>query len=93
MEEPSDKPTGKITYNLEMAKAVRKIKKPYKNLVVDIMARPNYIAVVIYEDQVMEFEVDQRVNIMEYLMMVRDVIQSYNVRCELEGAKGRVRKF
>lgn len=75
-----------------MAKALRKVKKPYKDLVVDVMARPNYLALVVYENNIMEYEVDQRVNIMEYLLMMREVIQSYGVRCELEGAKGSVRR-
>lgn len=79
---------AKIFYNLNMAKALRKIKPPYKNLVVDVRTRPNYIALVIYEQDIMEYEVDQRVNIMEYLMLMRKVIESYGVRCELEGATG-----
>ena len=91
MEETSPKP-GRIFYNYDMAKAVRKIKKPYKDLIVDVKARPNYLALTIYEDNIMQYEVDQRVNIMEYLMMMRSVIQSYGVRCELEGATGNGRR-
>jgi len=87
MEETSPKP-DRIFYNYDMAKAVRRIKKPYKDLIVDVKARPNYLALTIYEDNIMQYEVDQRVNIMEYLMMMRSVIQSYGVRCELEGATG-----
>jgi hypothetical protein len=86
-DKPDSKPQGKITYNLEMAKAIRKIKPPYKNFKVDVKAMPEWLALVIYEDEILEFSVDQRVNIMEYLMLLRDVIQSYGVRCELEGRK------
>ena len=87
-EEVSPKPS-KIFYNVEMARKIREIKAPYKGIIVDIRARPQWLAVVIYEENIMEFEVDQRVNIMEYLMMIRDLIQSYGVRCELEGLKHR----
>jgi hypothetical protein len=80
---------SKIFYNVEMARRIREIKAPYKGLIVDIRARPAWLAVVIYEENIMEYEVDQRVNIMEYLMMIRDIIQSYGVRCELEGLKHR----
>jgi hypothetical protein len=86
------KPTGKITYNLTMAKALRNIKAPYKGLVVDIRTRPNYLALVVYEENIMQYESEQRMNIMEYLLMMRSVIESYNVRCEIEGAKGSARR-
>lgn len=91
MEEESPKPS-KIFYNVEMARKIREIKAPYKNLTIDIRARPNWLAVVVYENEIMQYEVDQRVNIMEYLMMIREVIQSYGVRCELEGIKHREKK-
>jgi hypothetical protein len=85
-------PKTKIFYNVEMAKALREIKPPYKNVIVDIRTRPNYLALVVYEDNILEFEVDQRVNIMEYLLMMREVVQSFGVRCELEGATGSARR-
>jgi hypothetical protein len=85
-------PTGRIFYNVEMAKVIRNIKPPYKGIVVDIRARPNYLALTVYEENIMEFSVDQRVNIMEWLLLIRSTIQSYGVRCELEGATGNVRR-
>lgn len=80
----------RIFYNVDMAKALRKVKPPYKNLIWDVRLRPNYLAIVVYEENIMEFSVDQRVNIMEYLMMLRKIIESYDVRCELEGSTKRV---
>jgi hypothetical protein len=77
----------KIFYNLEMAKAIRNIKPPVKGLIVDIKALPQFIAVTVYEENIMEYSDSQRENIMEYLLMVRDVIDSYGVRCELNGVK------
>lgn len=91
MEETSSKP-GRIFYNISMARDIRKVKPPYKGIVVDVRARPNYLALVVYEENIMEYEVDQRVNIMEYLLMLREIIQSYGVRCELEGATGSARR-
>jgi hypothetical protein len=91
MEETSSKP-GRIFYNISMAKDIRKVKPPYKGIVVDVRARPNYLALVVYEENIMEYEVDQRVNIMEYLLMLREIIQSHGVRCELEGATGSARR-
>jgi|694.fasta_scaffold15346_27 hypothetical protein len=78
---------GQVFYTKEMAKAVREIKAPYKNVRLDIMKRPNYIALVIHENNIMEFGQEQRMNIMEYLLKVRSMIQSFGVRCEIEGIK------
>jgi hypothetical protein len=91
MEENLSRKPGRIFYNLEMAKQVRTIKKPFKQLVVDIMARPNYLALVVYEDQIMGLDDSKREQIMEYLKTVRELIQSFGVRCEMEGAKGKPR--
>jgi len=74
-----------VFYTKEMAKAVREIKPPYKNIKLDIRRRPNYIALVIHENNIMEFAQEQRMNIMEYLLKIRAMIQNFGVRCEIEG--------
>ena len=76
-----------VFYTKEMAKAIRQIKPPYKNIKLDIMRRPNYIALLIHENNIMEFEQEQRMNIMEYLLKVRAMIQNFGVRCEIEGMR------
>lgn len=70
-----------------MAKAVREIKQPVKNLRMDIRARPNYLALTVYESNIMEYNDGQRADIMEYLLLVRQLIQSYGTPCEIEGIK------
>lgn len=78
---------AKIFYNVEMAKKLREIKKPVKDLLLDVRARPNYLALTVYEENIMQYEIDKRVHIMEYLNMCRDLIMSYGVPCEIEGIK------
>lgn len=77
----------KIFYSIEMAKALRKVKMPVKDLKVDVKARPNYLALTVYEEDVMQYEIDKRADIMEYLLLCRQLIESYGVRCEIEGVK------
>jgi hypothetical protein len=77
----------KIFYSIEMAKALRKIKMPVKDLKMDVRARPNYLALTVYEEDVMQYEIDKRADIMEYLLLCRQLIESYGVRCEIEGVK------
>jgi hypothetical protein len=76
-----------VTYNEDMAKAIRQIKAPYRGIKFDIRRRPNYLGVFVYEENIMEFSQDQRMNIMEYLLKIRSMIQSFGVRCEIEGIK------
>lgn len=78
---------AKIFYNYEMAKNIRNIRKPVKDLKMDVRARPNYLALTVYEENIMQYEIDKRADIMEYLLMCRDLIMSYGVPCEIEGIK------
>ena len=78
---------AKIFYNIDMAKAIRKIKRPAKDLKMDVRARPNYLALTVYEEDVMQYDVDKRADIMEYLLLCKQLIESYGVRCEIEGIK------
>lgn len=74
-----------VFYTKEMAKSIRDINPPYKGIVLDIRKRPNYLALTVYEENIMEFSQEQRMNIMEYLLNVRAMIQNFGVRCEIEG--------
>lgn len=77
----------KISYKLDMAKALRQLKPPVKNLVMDVRARPNYLALTVYESNIMEYSESQRGAIMEYLLLCRQLIMSYGTPCEIEGMK------
>lgn len=71
----------------DIAKAIRQVKCPVKSLTVDIATHPDYLALRIYEEQVMEYGINDREAIMQYLLLMRDIVQSYGVRCEIEGVK------
>jgi hypothetical protein len=76
-----------IKYTVEMAKKLRGIKPPVKNLILDIRARPNYLALTVYESNIMEYNESERMQVMEYLLLVRQLIQSFETPCEIEGMK------
>ncbi|MEI7999569.1 MAG: hypothetical protein WCH62_08715 [Candidatus Omnitrophota bacterium] len=78
---------AKISYTVEMAKKIRDMKPPVKNLLLDVRARPNYLALTVYESNIMEYSSDQRQDIMAYLLLIRDFIMSYGTPCEIEGMK------
>jgi len=68
-----------------MAQAVRRIKMPVKGLVMDVRGMPDFLCVSVYEENILEYNDSQREAIMGYLIMVRDVIRSYGVPCEIQG--------
>jgi hypothetical protein len=78
---------AKIKYTVEMAKKIREMKPPVKNLLLDVRARPNYLALTVYESNIMEMTESQRFQVMEYLLLVRKLIMAYGTPCEIEGMK------
>jgi hypothetical protein len=74
-------------YSPAIKKAIRQVPKPYP-IRTDVAEHPDFLEIVIYENQIMEFEESQRVVIMDYLLKVRDVVQLHGVRCELGGYAG-----
>jgi hypothetical protein len=79
---------GRVIYNSEMAKAVRQVKPPFSGIVIDIAEYPEFLTIRMYEDNIMSFDINQRVTITDYITLVRKVIESYGVRCEFEGVPG-----
>ena len=77
----------KISYTVDMAKKIRDVKVPVKGLILDVRARPNYLALTVYESNIMEYNESQRMQLMEYLLMIRNLIMSYGTPCEIEGMK------
>jgi hypothetical protein len=82
-------------YNLQIKKALAAVKPPYKDIHYAVVEYPNMLTIRIYENNIMQFSVDQRVNILEYLELLQHVVRSFGVDCELEGVAGDVprRKF
>lgn len=72
-----------------MARKIREIKVPVKGLQLDVRARPNYLALTVYEENVREYNETQRMALMDYLLLVRKLIQSYGTPCELEGIRAK----
>jgi predicted methyltransferase len=77
----------KIFYTIEMAKKLRTLKPPVKGLILDVRARTNYLALTVYESNIMEYNETQRMAIMDYLLKCREFIMSYGTPCEIEGMK------
>lgn len=78
-------PNKPVFYTKEMALKLRDIKKPAPDLKMDIVKYPDFLALRLYEDNFMQYEGSTKLKVIEYVEMAKKLIESYGVRCELEG--------
>jgi hypothetical protein len=78
-------PNKPVFYTQEMSKKIREIKKPYMNLQMDIAQYPEFLAIRLYEDNFLQYEGIKKEIVIDYVGKVKKLIESYGVRCELEG--------
>lgn len=89
MNQWNGEPNKPVFYNKEMAKAVRGIKKPVANLQMDIVKYPDFLCLRLYEDNFIQFTGNKKEMVIDYLQKIKKIIESYGVRCELEGVPSR----
>jgi hypothetical protein len=78
-------PNKPVFYNDEMKKKVREIKKPVSNLMMDVVMYPEFLSLRLYEDNFIQYVGVQKEMVIDYVSKVKKLIESYGVRCELEG--------
>jgi hypothetical protein len=77
-------PNKPVFYTEEMKKAVHQVKKP-SMLLMDIVMYPDFLALRLYEDNFLQFEGTKKEMVIDYVGKVKRLLESYGVRCELEG--------
>ncbi len=77
-------PNKPVFYTPEMAKRIREIPKP-NLLLMDVAMYPDFLALRLYEDNFLQFDGSAKEHVIDYVMKVKSLIESYGVRCELEG--------
>jgi hypothetical protein len=80
-------PNKPVFYTLEMKKRVHEIPKPAM-LLMDIVKYPDFLALRLYEDNFIQFDGIKKEMVIDYVSKVKRLIESYGVRCELEGVPG-----
>lgn len=78
-------PNKPVFYTTEMAKRIREIKKPSYDLQMDIVQYPEFLAIRLYEDNFIQYQGNKKEMVIDYVGKVKKLIESYGVRCELEG--------
>jgi len=77
-------PNKPVFYTPEMKKAIHDIKKP-SMFIMDVVMYPDFLALRLYEDNFLQFEGTKKEMVIDYVTRVKKLIESYGVRCELEG--------
>ena len=78
-------PNKPVFYTEEMKKRVHEIQKPTALLMMDVVKYPDFLALRLYEDNFIQFEGTKKEMVIDYVSKVKKLIESYGVRCELEG--------
>ena len=78
-------PNKPVFYTEEMKKRVHEIAKPTALLMMDVVKYPDFLALRLYEDNFIQFEGTKKEMVIDYVSKVKKLIESYGVRCELEG--------
>lgn len=78
-------PNKPVFYTKEMALKLRDIKKPAPDLKMDVVKYPDFLTLRLYEDNFMQYDGSMKIRVIEYVEMAKKLIESYGVRCELEG--------
>ena len=81
-------PNKPVFYTKEMAKKLRELPCPAKDLQMDIVKYPEFLAIRLYEDNFSKYDGSMRIRVIEYIEMIKKFLESYGVRCELEGRPG-----
>jgi hypothetical protein len=79
-------PNRPVFYTEEMRKKVKEIKNPVFGLMMDIVMYPDFLAIRLYEDNFIQFDGTKKEMVINYISKVKKLIESYGVRCELEGS-------
>ena len=80
----TDEPNKPVFYTEEMKKTVHSIKRP-SMLLMDIVKYPDFLALRLYEDNFLQFDGIKKEIVIDYVSKIKKIIESYGVRCELEG--------
>lgn len=81
-------PNKPVFYTKEMAKKVRALSSPTRDLQMDIVKYPEFLAIRLYEDNFSQYDGSMKLRVIDYIEMVKKVLESYGVRVELEGKPG-----
>jgi hypothetical protein len=81
-------PNKPVFYTKEMSRKVRELRSPASDLQMDIVKYPEFLAIRLYEDNFSKYDGSMKIRVIEYIEMVKNILETFGVRVELEGKPG-----
>lgn len=76
-----------MIYDPLVYKILKDNKPPY-NIVVDLVEMPNFIALRVYENEVMSLSNEKQMIVMEYLIKLKGIVEQFGYTCDIQGSRG-----
>ena len=76
---------AKALYTKEIADKIHLLKAPYPGIGFDLVDRNTYIAIKLSEKNLMKFNSEQLVSVMEYITNVVDILKMHGINADVEG--------
>jgi hypothetical protein len=76
-----------LIYDPLVYKILKEHKPPY-NIIVDLVEMPNFIALRVYENEVMSLSKERQMTVMEYLYKLKGMVEQFGYTCDLQGVPG-----
>lgn len=70
-----------------LVKVLKDNKPPY-NIVVDIVDTHYYVALRVYENEIMSLSNEKQLLVMEYLHKMRKIVMDFGYKCHFQGVPG-----
>lgn len=77
-------------YTSQIQKILKTTPSPYRGFVVDAVEHQDYLELRVYEENLADFDTNQKVALAEYLYRMRDAIRLTGAKCHIQGALGPV---
>ena len=65
-----------------------KEEKPPFNIIVDIVEMPNFLALRVYENEIMSLSNEKQMLVMEYLFRLKKIVNDFGIECDFQGVPG-----
>lgn len=76
-----------LKYDPLVYKVLKDNKPPY-NIVVDLVEMPNFLALRVYENEVMALSNEKQMIVMEYLFKLKGIVEQFGYICDFQGVAG-----
>jgi hypothetical protein len=76
-----------LIYDPLVYKILKEHRPPY-NVIVDIVTMPDFLALRVYENEIMALSNEKQMIVMEYLYKLKTLVEQFGYVCDFQGVPG-----